>query len=456
MDSYDYPTSKFESTIREYAQAEGFHDTVLEFLKHQRVSVRKGALAALRITKDRRAVEPLLAMLSERETALTPSIISTLGHIGDVRAVDALLALLTEVTDQDIKGYIVNALGWIKDSKAVAPLLEMLQSINTRDLSAKGAEKIIAALGEIGDARAVDPLLEIMRVGRNYLSGEAIFIALGKIGDPRAVDPLLEIVRKGGFGPHEVNALAIGLAQLADERIESVMLQLLEEDVALRLREMDKYSDFLCSNSSSIPPFQAIPNCGSPRIHCAMNFVGAGKDKRAIPVLVKAYVKSAEMYAFSALVKIDWRWAASEEAHSVIPWLLDELDSALRPKSFGYDSESCYKRNRQDELDKTVLRNSIQILGLIGDRRAVKPLLRLTCTSEVLSALSGVLDRSASVLATDELLAIANLRDLKTVQRNQVAYDDGIAYYNEVTVPLDCSRVTDLAQKELRRRQASS
>ena len=126
------------------------------------------------------------------------------------RAVDALLALLTEVTDQDIKGYIVNALGWIKDSKAVAPLLEMLQSINTRDLSAKGAEKIIAALGEIGDARAVDPLLEIMRVGRNYLRGKRFLSHWEKSETQGPLIPYLEIVRKGGFGPHEVNALAIG------------------------------------------------------------------------------------------------------------------------------------------------------------------------------------------------------------------------------------------------------
>ncbi len=92
-----------------------------------------------------------------------------LGKLGDKRAVEPLIAV---VGNGDASGaYAVEALGEIGDPRAVEPLLALLAGDDSYARCRRAAE----ALGGIGDARAVEPLIAALSVvGDGRLGGRRI------------------------------------------------------------------------------------------------------------------------------------------------------------------------------------------------------------------------------------------------------------------------------------------
>ena len=135
---------------------------------------------------DPAAVPSLLAGLAIPGCRVRAVVARMLGALGDRRAVEPLIALLKTGECGDVRFNVraeaAKALGQLGDARAVEPLMASLA-----DDDGATRTSALEALGRLGDQRAVEPLLAATRTWQ-YPSGATI---LGNLGDQRAVEPLL-------------------------------------------------------------------------------------------------------------------------------------------------------------------------------------------------------------------------------------------------------------------------
>jgi len=148
-------------------------------------------------TRDPRAVDLLLPLLTSKKRGLPCGAAEALGNIKDRRAVPALINVLIKGKDEWIRSCAASALGNIgaADASAVETLLGAL-----KDESPESRACAASALGQLKDPRAVEPLtsacaLPVKRPLSRQVTERvlhkiqiAILNSLGLIGDPRAVD----------------------------------------------------------------------------------------------------------------------------------------------------------------------------------------------------------------------------------------------------------------------------
>ena len=194
------------------------------------------------------------------------------------------------------------------------------------------------ALGRLKDARAVEPLMVALG-DEDESVGRAAAEALGEIGDPRALKSLAGKLASGGI------FAAATLMSMGTAGLDELILNL----------------------ANAISPVRAV---------CATS-LGSSGDKRAIPPLIhlladqessvrkeagRALDKlgwtpdSPETEAQLSIVKEDWGNCEKLGSGAVVP-----LIAALK---FGYRDANADRRQYV-----------ARILGRIGDRRAVQPLL---------------------------------------------------------------------------------
>jgi HEAT repeat protein len=90
-----------------------------------------GAARALIELKDRRTVDPLIAILKNEDSYATSAIIWVLGEMGDPRAVESLIQLMQEGSSETRKA-VAWALGILGDKRAVPSLVLSLQDWNAQ------------------------------------------------------------------------------------------------------------------------------------------------------------------------------------------------------------------------------------------------------------------------------------------------------------------------------------
>jgi HEAT repeat protein len=95
--------------------------------------------------------------------------------------------------------------------------------------------------------------------------------------------------------------------------------------------------------------------------------------------------------------------------------------------------------------------------GLIGDARAVRPLVELASDAEVaelaIQALQCILEGGAAAVTTDDLRPVAALKDKDVVQvRRRTSAHGGGIYLRNATEQIDCSSIKRLAKDALNSR----
>ena len=125
-----------------------------------------------------RAVEPLIACLTNRSFSSCREVITALAKIGDPRAVDPLIACLTNRSFSP-RSEVVTALGKIGDPRAVDPIIECLeecgfrptidrtQPFNSYDLPIA----TVKALGQLKGPKASAALAKCYRLQDSKLMG---------------------------------------------------------------------------------------------------------------------------------------------------------------------------------------------------------------------------------------------------------------------------------------------
>lgn len=225
----------------------------LDMLKNANAAVRLKAAEALGHSKSSRAVEPLIAALSDLDPNVQSSVANALGEIKDSRALQPLVDALNHSKDEkavcdalgnlgpiaieplitalkdknlgyaaesglakigppaveplmaayndkdhDVQFYAIRAFGDIKDPRAVDLLIAALKYKDTSGYDYEIREEAARALGEIKDPRADQPLIVALKDSDDRVM-KAAGDALGKIGDPQAVDYLLTALRTHNF-----------------------------------------------------------------------------------------------------------------------------------------------------------------------------------------------------------------------------------------------------------------
>ena len=151
-------------------------------------SIRLPAMRILGRIRDARAVEPLLAMMKNKDPDVRMTAAEALGETKDVRAVEPLIALLKDGAT-GVRWQSARALAKIGDRRAVPPLIAALNG-RYEDLRWEATY----ALSQIKDTLAVEPLIALLKDPNRDIRKSAITV-LGSIRDPRAVPPFIALLK---------------------------------------------------------------------------------------------------------------------------------------------------------------------------------------------------------------------------------------------------------------------
>jgi arylsulfatase A-like enzyme/HEAT repeat protein len=209
---------------------------------------------------DRRAVEPLMRLVAERNAPVEQRMEAAriLGRLDDERATPALMLAMAAADQPRVAAEAAIALGRMFDPRAHHALQRLVEAedpqIRTRagvslarlrDVRAVPAlidalyvgqddyerQEAVRWLGRLRDARALGPLIQTLPERRTrYL----IPVALGMIGDARAYEPLMDVLTWDRH-PDVLDATLQGLGLLADARAIGPIVELAATDPSLKL-----------------------------------------------------------------------------------------------------------------------------------------------------------------------------------------------------------------------------
>ena len=169
-------------------------DAMLEELKHPSYVVRRRAAESLGGFKERKAVEPLIAVLENRDEmkSIRAAAAFSLGALKDERASAPLLAAL-EDENAEIRLQAAAALGKLKDAKAVSKLITMVENPLETDAVRNTAVAVLGNIGVTTNKEIETVLLRALDSRIGNISKNAI-VALGKLESKAAIPKLIAIL----------------------------------------------------------------------------------------------------------------------------------------------------------------------------------------------------------------------------------------------------------------------
>ena len=256
-------------------------DPLLVALHDMDASVRVGAVAALVVSHDRRADEPLIEAFRDPDSRVRMIAAQWMGSSSDPRAVAVLEAAMKD-PDVQVRREAAEGLGRTKTDTAITLLIEALK---TGDPEVR--HWAAAALGGTADPRAVEPLIEALKDSDGIVQNTACE-SLGKLKDARAVEPLIAF-----FGQHRNYAFAvIALGQIGDSRAVGPLIRALKDP---KYQSKDTFAGALGKLGApavdSLIALSKLKNVDMNALNirrAAISALGQTGDERALPLLVAA------------------------------------------------------------------------------------------------------------------------------------------------------------------------
>lgn len=283
---------------------------------------------------------------------------------------------------------------------------------------------VIKVLGNLGDARAVTPLIKMLNDTDESIRNETL-ISLGKLKDKQAIDPILTAFNKGLLDECKV---ANTLFALNYEKMNDFILHNYNKnneylccypELADYATIDEKFTDLLLESLKYNTCVSAIENLGELKVKKACNdlikildsdynyhvksaaeALGKIGDKRATIPLINLMEKNkkARSVAAKSLGLIGDKRAVTSLIALVS--LIDDPSIEDR-KKFGFDRYHL-------SYSGVEINNAAEALGKIGDRRALKPLLKVLYHENFYnySGVSAALDHFniVSTLNNDQLI----------------------------------------------------
>lgn len=187
-------------------------EPLIKTLEDKNLQIRAAALYSLEILGGERVEEALIAKLDAAShsnkihsihSEFQKQVIFTLGNVKSKKAVHVLIHKL-EDKNPEIRKYAAEALGKIKDTQAVNPLLS---HISDKNLEVRNS--VAYSLGILKAEKAIDPLIKMLTETDPELRITAVY-ALGNIGNPKAINSLLETLKDNNSWVRKYTAEALG------------------------------------------------------------------------------------------------------------------------------------------------------------------------------------------------------------------------------------------------------
>lgn len=136
---------------------------------------------------DERAARALHRLVASEDPGIRSRAAVSLGRLRDRAAIPALVDALWLAPNEYEREEAVRWLGRLGDASALEPLLSLLPEAHTRHL-------VVVALGELGDMRAFEPLAHVLELERNANVRDGVVRGLAMLGDTRALPVLLPLI----------------------------------------------------------------------------------------------------------------------------------------------------------------------------------------------------------------------------------------------------------------------
>lgn len=262
--------------------------------------------------------------------------------------------------DEKIRGYAIEALGEIGDARAVVPLIDIYTKKEYSKFNFM-REKALAALGNIRDVKAVEPLINALQNSNHSVQMQAAD-CLGKIGDPKAVGPLITLLKDKPFNYAYIYEIIIrSLGLIGDRAAVESLIEAYDFDWDVK-NSKDRSSFGLKFDNSGIKKavVVALGNLGSEQA-----------IKKLTTVLRSKEDIDLRREAANSLCKLDWLPEENEfgAEYLILIKAWDRLilmgDIAINPLISAANKFSGV--GSRDEV--------ITALGVIGDERAIEPLI---------------------------------------------------------------------------------
>ena len=283
-------------------------------MKDENERVRKTAAKALRTIGVERAVEPLIQALKDKDAFVRQYAAEALRIIGDERAVEPLIQVLKDENGQ-VREKAVEALGRIGDEKAVEPLL---QAILDEKVHIVDTAKVLERMG-CGFGSLMGELEEIKRIIDELREDRAAGVDAWMGEDPEDEYHILK--DKLEF------AATVALGRMGNERAVDPLIRALEDE--------DRYDEAIW---------------GLVKI----------RNERTIEPLIRALKYEGDWHILSQLKADRVRLDAAETLAKIGKPAVKPLIEALKDGA----------------EDVAVRMKAAEVLGEIGDERAVEPLIQ--------------------------------------------------------------------------------
>jgi len=252
-------------------------------LKHENTYVQTSAIRFLALTRDLRAVEPVVAALDDQVFAVRHAAASVLGNmVWDGHGVDLLLGALDDKSWR-VRSSAALALGWRKVPQAREPLFTALEDGHTQVQHA--AELALWWLGEPG---LVEHLIDALTDEEAYVRREAA-LALGQSADERAVKPLITALHDESGGVRETAASALG--SLHDPRAVLPLIGALKDEWQQVRRAAASALGAIGDARAVEALIDALGDKDYDVRHAATCALGHFKDKRAVDPLIAVLLR---------------------------------------------------------------------------------------------------------------------------------------------------------------------
>lgn len=333
-------------------------------------------IKALAATKDPSAADYLLEYLFREDTSFYGDIISeALKSFGETRITEFLLAKL-ESSDEDVKITALRALGILEDPAAIPALRACLNDNEyfVRDAAADAIshfddknlrndliaavknpdpwipEGIVKALGGFRDDEVVSLLTGILLGDESFSVRAAAAGSLGKIGKPACVDALI----KGMKDKDDVvrRSCAKALGDIGNPRAVDVLIHALDTEGIL-INGYESGDLFVCSAAG-----EALSHIDAPDLNKKLISLFRSKN---VPGRIEAVL---------LLVRRGWRPSTLEEwidfdiAAGLFDVVSEKGTAAVEPLIATTKEENWIWKG-----------GAAKALGVIGDERAVEPLI---------------------------------------------------------------------------------
>jgi len=197
----------------------------IQALKSPNSMIRRGAVKALGMIGDKRAVIPLIQALDDESVPVKNFAATALGNFpDDARVMEALIQEL----GRGARYLAAESLGKIGNKQAVPHLIQILKSRRggQTKFAAQFRVKVIRALGMLGGPEVAKPLIEMLPNAGKEIQWE-IGKALGQVG-PIILDQILALLKSKQWKRRLAGVRALNymeeLVSIADDRVLDALL----------------------------------------------------------------------------------------------------------------------------------------------------------------------------------------------------------------------------------------